>query len=74
MNEAKKYLEAHHLKAEYLIRKGQPSECILSEVDGLSSDLIIMGSYGYTNMLEVVLGSTVNQVLLEAKCPVLICR
>ena len=74
LREAKKYLEAHHLEAEYLIRKGQPSECILSEADGLRSDLILMGSYGYTQVLEAVLGSTVNQVLLEAKCPVLICR
>ena len=73
-NEAKKYLEAHKIKADFIVRKGEPAEVILSEADNLKSCLILMGSYGYTQMLEVFLGSTLDRILLEERFPVLICR
>ncbi|NIN69699.1 MAG: universal stress protein, partial [Anaerolineae bacterium] len=37
-------------------------------------NLIIMGGYGYSPVLEVVLGSTVDQVLRHSRHPTLICR
>jgi nucleotide-binding universal stress UspA family protein len=33
-----------------------------------------MGGYGYSPLLEVMLGSTVDQVLRESSLPTLICR
>jgi nucleotide-binding universal stress UspA family protein len=33
-----------------------------------------MGSYGYNPVLEVVLGSAVDQVLRSSQHPTLICR
>ena len=39
-----------------------------------SSDLIVMGGYGFNPLLEAVIGSTVDQVLRVVKQPVLICR
>jgi nucleotide-binding universal stress UspA family protein len=33
-----------------------------------------MGSYGFSPVLEVALGSTVDQVLRRSRQPVLVCR
>ena len=38
------------------------------------SDLIIMGGYGLSPVLEVVLGSAVDQILRASRRPMLICR
>jgi nucleotide-binding universal stress UspA family protein len=37
-------------------------------------DLIIMGGYGFTPLLEVALGSVVDAVLRTSRRPMLICR
>jgi nucleotide-binding universal stress UspA family protein len=37
-------------------------------------DLIIMGGYGFNPVLEVVLGSAVDEVLRTSRRPMLICR
>jgi len=74
LKEAKSYLENHQVKADYVVGRGDPADAILSEVSDLKCDLIIIGSYGYSQVFEVVLGSTVDRILLEAQCPVLICR
>jgi len=37
-------------------------------------DLIVMGGYGFSPVVEIVLGSAVDQVLRESQHPVLICR
>jgi len=74
LKEAKSYLETHQVKANYVVRRGNPADVILSEVSNLRCDLIVIGSYGYSQVFEVVLGSTVDRILLESWCPVLICR
>jgi nucleotide-binding universal stress UspA family protein len=38
------------------------------------SNLIVMGGYGFTPVLEVLLGSAVDRVLQSSWQPVLICR
>ncbi len=74
LGEAKHYLESRQVEADYLVRKGDPAHAILCEANALGSDLIVLGSYGYSSVLEVVLGSTVDGVLLASKYPILICR
>jgi nucleotide-binding universal stress UspA family protein len=37
-------------------------------------DLIIMGGYGFSPVMEIVLGSAVDEVLRASRRPVLICR
>jgi nucleotide-binding universal stress UspA family protein len=36
--------------------------------------LIIMGGYGFSPVMEIVLGSAVDEVLRTSRRPVLICR
>ncbi len=72
---AREYLESHEVEATFVKKESGPvGEAILNTVEARACNLIIMGGYGFSPMLEVVLGSTVDRVLRESRKPVLICR
>lgn len=71
---AQRYLKEREIEAKGVEEKGSVGEAILRVAEEERSDLILMGSYGSGPLLEVVLGSAVDQVLREAHQPVLICR
>ncbi len=68
------YLDTFGLKAVYQKKSGPVAETILNTCESEGCDLIIMGGYGHNPVLEVVLGSAVDQVLQESRWPMLICR
>ncbi|PID58052.1 hypothetical protein CSB45_05010 [candidate division KSB3 bacterium] len=72
--QAKEYLMRRHVKAEYVRTSGNVSNMILRAVENYQGDLIVMGGYSRSPMLEMVLGSTVDHILQNAEIPVLICR
>jgi nucleotide-binding universal stress UspA family protein len=74
MQRARAYLEAHGLQATFVEGDGQAAEAILETAERSGCDLILMGGYGRQPVMEVVLGSTVDQVLRESRRPMLICR
>jgi nucleotide-binding universal stress UspA family protein len=75
MAEARDYLTDHDVEADYLgLHQTDVGEAIRQTADERDIDLIVMGSYGRNALLEVVLGSTVNDVLRKSHRPVLICR
>ncbi len=74
LDQAKEYLESHGVQARYFLESGAPAEAILGLSQQEKCDFIIMGSYGFSPLLEVVLGSTVDHVLRESLVPTLICR
>jgi nucleotide-binding universal stress UspA family protein len=74
IQEAHQYLDRHGVAAEYREEKGPVAETILGVCEEIQANLLIMGGYGFTPVLEIVLGSTVDQVLREAHKPMLICR
>ena len=71
---AQRYLETHEVQATFVKESGSAAEAILKAAKEHESDLIIMGGYGFSPVLEVVLGSTVDQVLRTNRQPMLICR
>jgi nucleotide-binding universal stress UspA family protein len=71
---AQKYLEMHGVRAPFAKESGPVAEAILKTAEEHESDLIIMGGYGLSPVLEVVLGSGVDQVLRTSRQPMLICR
>jgi nucleotide-binding universal stress UspA family protein len=71
---AQGYLETHGVGATFVKESGTVAEAILKVAEEHESDLIIMGGYGFSPMLEVVLGSVVDQVLRTSRQPMLICR
>jgi len=74
LERAEEYLQTHDVRARFVRESGPPAEAILRAAEAHGSDLIIMGGYGFGPVLEVVLGSSVDRVLREARRPVLICR
>lgn len=72
--EAQRYLHSRNLRATFVDDKGPVGETILRTAREHGCDLIIMGSYGLSPVVEIVLGSTVDQVLRESPLPILICR
>jgi nucleotide-binding universal stress UspA family protein len=74
LERAQGYLEAHEVQATFVKESGAVAEAILRAAQEHESDLIIMGGYGLTPVLEVVLGSAVDQVLRTSRQPMLICR
>jgi nucleotide-binding universal stress UspA family protein len=47
-----------------IVRTAEAHEC----------DLIIMGGYGFNPVMEIALGSAVDEVLRTSRQPILICR
>ncbi len=71
---AHEYLATHEVRATYEHKSGPAAEAILQASEQHASDLIIIGNYGPNPLLEVVRGSTVDDVLRASRQPVLICR
>jgi len=71
---AHEYLAMHGIHAKYKLKTGPAAEAILQTAEEHGSDLIIMGNYGPHPLLEVVRGSTVDDVLRNSRQPMLICR
>ena len=74
LEHAQAYLQAHGAQAQFVKRGGRVADAILRAADRYQCDLIIMGGYGLSPVLEVVLGSAVDQVLRASRRTMLICR
>lgn len=71
---ARAYLESCGVEAEYVMHQGDAAINILLTAAQKSCDFILMGGYGSMGMVELFMGSIVDQVLRNTMCPVLICR
>ena len=71
---ARAYVDEHGVEATFVEERGAVEEAILNAARAHDSELIVMGGYGFSPVLEIVLGSAVDQVLRESQQPVLICR
>jgi len=74
LKEAEDYLKKYHVQATYLAISGPQPEAILEAAETQGCDLLIMGGYGHIPVLDMVLGSAVDQVLRTSSHPTLICR
>jgi nucleotide-binding universal stress UspA family protein len=74
VDEARSFLEAHGVTADYVLRPGDPSEVIVAYAKECSADLLVMGAYGHTKVRELVVGSTTAYALNHAPCPLLLSR
>jgi len=70
---ARRYLEFHELAADFILTSG-PLDGVLKIMKERQTDLVLMGGYSTSALAEVMVGSTVNFMLREAHCPLLICR
>jgi nucleotide-binding universal stress UspA family protein len=57
-----------------LMLRGAPGEAILQAAQNRGIDLIIMGSHGRTGLTRLLMGSVAQEVIGQARCPVLIVK
>lgn len=74
LSEAAAYLETRGIEAALLEREGPTAEAILQAAEAHGSDLIVMGGYGRSPLVELLSGSVVDQVLRASRQPVLLAR
>lgn len=73
-DEARKYLARFPLNAQYILSQDSVSEQINSMHQTEKIDLILIGGYSGSTLIDVMLGSAVDKVLREIQLPILICR
>jgi nucleotide-binding universal stress UspA family protein len=74
LHRALTYLNEHGAQADALLRQGDVPETILAAARECGCNWLMMGGSGYSPYRALFTRSTVQCVLREATCPVLICR
>jgi nucleotide-binding universal stress UspA family protein len=74
LQKARTLLQEQQIDAEFVAERGQVADVLLALATQSGSDLFVMGGYGLNPLLEVVLGSTVDEILRTTDLPVLVCR
>ncbi len=75
LDEAGKYLKPYNLEVSLeLQRTGNAPERIANFIRERGHDLLFIGAYGHSRIIEMVLGSTTEYVLRNAECPVYLHR
>ncbi len=74
LEEARKYLEPYRPPAEFKLLSGHANEEIIRFLKEQDADLLFIGAYGHSRIIEMVLGSTTEYVLRNAPCPVFLSR
>ncbi len=57
-----------------VVQEGHAASKIVEMATKLKSDLIVMGSHGWTGVDKAIMGSTTHGVIVGAPCPVLVVR
>ena len=70
----RKFTAKHDLRTAYVSKVGSAAEVIAKQADKGKFDLVIMGSHGHGNLMNLVTGSVATQVLARCKAPVLLVR
>jgi nucleotide-binding universal stress UspA family protein len=70
----RKFTAKHDLATAYVAKTGHAPEVIAKMADKGKFDLVIMGSHGHGNLMNLVTGSVTTQVLARSKVPVLLVR
>ncbi len=72
--QAKTYLSRFPISTRFLLSGEQVSKAIAAQITEGILDLLVIGGYGGSALQDVMLGSTVDNVLREIQLPTLICR
>lgn len=57
-----------------LVGRGRAADVIVETAEEKSVDLIVLSTHGHTGLNRLLMGSTAEQVVRHAKCPVLVVR
>jgi nucleotide-binding universal stress UspA family protein len=70
----RKFTAKHDLATAYVSKVGHAPDVIAKMANKGKFDLLIMGSHGHSNLMNLVTGSVATQVLATSKVPVLLVR
>ena len=74
LEEARTYLQAYDVRVTLRHLGGPPHQRIVDVVRDGGYDLVFIGAYGHSRIIEMVLGSTTEYVLRNTPCPVFLAR
>jgi nucleotide-binding universal stress UspA family protein len=75
LDEAETYLHPYQLRATFELQQtGNAPERIANFIKERHHDLLFIGAYGHSRIIEMVLGSTTEYVLRNTECPVFLNR
>jgi len=75
LDEAVAYLQPYNLRATFELQQtGNAPERIANFLRERSHDLLFIGAYGHSRIIEMVLGSTTEYVLRNSPCPAFLSR
>jgi len=60
--------------ADSVVKEGNPAKAIVEAAAENDCDLIVLGSHGRTGLDRILIGSVSQQVVVQAKCPVLVVK
>jgi nucleotide-binding universal stress UspA family protein len=72
--EARKYLEPYSIKADFKLIPGHAHEGIIGFLKEYDADLLFIGAYGHSRIIEMVIGSNTEYVMRHVRCPVFLSR
>ena len=73
--QAREYLGQVGANADFVARTGEVEPAILDTAVSVGADFLVVGSFSYSPIRSLMLGSTVNRLFLqEYRNPILICR
>jgi nucleotide-binding universal stress UspA family protein len=72
--EARAIAAAPGLEVATRVGSGHAADEILAAARQLGSDLVVMGTYGWTGMSKAIMGSTTSRVITHATAPVLVVK
>ncbi len=61
-----------HIKA--VVQEGYASDKIVEIADTMKHDAIVVGTHGWRGVNKAIMGSTVERVIAQASCPILIAK
>jgi nucleotide-binding universal stress UspA family protein len=74
IGDARKYLASYNLASAYEVQTGNAPEQIVAAIKEGGFDLLFIGAYGHSRIIEMVLGSTTEYVLRNTTCPAFLNR
>jgi len=75
LDEAETYLRSYQLRTTFALQQtGNAPERIANFIREHRHDLLFIGAYGHSRIIEMVLGSTTEYVLRNTSCPVFLNR
>jgi nucleotide-binding universal stress UspA family protein len=74
LEEARRYLAAYDIPVTYDVVTGPPHQRIVDAIRERGADLLFIGAYGHSRIIEMVLGSTTEYVLRNSAAPVFLTR